>query len=137
MAHNKKKTFKTPNSEWVSTNLMTKILGFIKYVKELEKEKDMKLLPIDDPNKLGVTYTSHNGEVAIAFFDRTRTTSFMDVVKKATERQYDIVGEDCLYYPEFVGMAICPHWIRGMQNCGTLNIDMFIERLDRAHLLTA
>ena len=136
MAHNKKKTFKTPNSEWVSTNLMTKILGFIKYVKELEQEKGMKLLPIDDPNKLGVTYTTHNGGVAIAFFDRTRTTSFMDVIKKAEEHQNDIVGEDCLYYPEFVGMAICPCWIRGAQNCGTLYIDMFIERLDRAHLLT-
>ena len=137
MAHNKNKTFKTPNSEWVSKNLVTKILGFIKYVKELEKEKSMKLLPIDNLNKLGVTYTAHNGEVAVAFFDRTKVTSFMDVIKKAEEHRNDIVGEDCLYYPEFVGMAICPRWIKGAKNCGTLDIDMFIERLDRAHLLTA
>lgn len=136
MAHNKNKTFKTPNSEWVSKNLVTKVLGFIKYVKELEKEKGLQLLPTDDPNKLSVTYTPHNGEIAIAFFDRTKTTSFMDVIKKAQEHRNDIVGEDCLYYPEFVGMAICPHWVHGAQNCGTLNIDMFIERLDRAHLLT-
>ena len=136
MAHNKKKTFKTPNSEWVSKNLTTKILGFIKYVKELEQEKDMKLLPIDDPNKLGVTYTEHNGQVAIAFFDRTRVTGFMDIIKKAEEHQNDIVGEDCLYYPIFVGMAICPRWIPGTKNCGTLDIDMFIERLDRVGLLT-
>lgn len=136
MAHNKKKTFKTPNSEWVSKNLVTKILGFIKYIKELEQEKGMKLLPIDDPNKLGVSYTTHNGEVAIAFFDRTKVTSFMDIIKKAQEHRNDIVSEDCIYYPEFVGMAICPRWVKGAQNCGTLDIDMFIERLDRAHLLT-
>lgn len=140
MAHNKNKTFKTPNSEWVSKNLVTKVLGFIKYVKELGKEKEMNFLPIDDPNKLGVAYTTNYGEasreVAIAFFDRTKVTSFMDVLKKAQERQNDAVGEDCLYYPEFVGMAICPNWIQGAQNCGTLDIDMFIERLDRAHLLT-
>ena len=60
----------------------------------------------------------------------------MDIIKKAEERQFDIVGEDCLYYPEFVGRAICPRWIKDAKNCGTLDIDMFIERLDRAHLLT-
>lgn len=136
MAHNKKKTFKTPNSEWVSVNLATKILGFIKYVKELEKANSRKFLPIDDPNKLGVIYSTHKSEVSIAFFDRTKTTSFMDVIKKGHEKQNDIVGEDCLYYPEIVGMAICPNWIKGAQNCGTMDIDKFIERLDRAHLLT-
>lgn len=136
MAHNKKKTFKTPNSEWVSKNLVTKILGFIKYVKELEREKNLHLLPIDDPNKLAVTYTAHDGQVAIAFFDKTKTTSFFDVLEKATNKNYDIVGEDCMYYPEFVGIAICPNWIPGKRNCGTMDIDMFIDRLDKAHLLT-
>lgn len=132
----KRKTFKTANSEWTNSNLQTKILGFIKYIKELEQEKNMNLLPIDDPNKLAVTYTAHKGQVAIAFFDRTKTTSFFDVLEKATNKNYDIVGEDCLYYPEFVGMAICPNWIPGKHNCGTLNIDTFIERLDRVGLLT-
>lgn len=132
----KRKTFKTANSEWTNSNLQTKILGFIKYLKELEQEKNLKLLPIDDPNKLGVLYTAHEGQVSISFFDRTKTTSFFDVIQKGTEQQNDIVGEDCLYYPEFVGMAICPGWVPGRHNCGTLNIDMFIERLDKVGLLT-
>ena len=132
----KRKTFKTPNFNWTNSNLQAKTLGFIKYLKGLEQAKNLKLLPIDDPDKLGVLYTGHDGQIAISFFDKTKTTSFFDVMEKGINGQNDIVSEDCLYYPELVGMAICPNWIKGQHNCGTVNIDKFIERLDRAGLLT-
>lgn len=134
MAHKKHKTLRTLNAGNLNANVECE--RYIKFLKKMELENNLKLLPIDDINKLGVAYHCQdaNGEISITFFDRTKTSSTMDVFAKAANGQYNIVGEDCLYYPAaLVGAKIVPNW--GIQSqfgmiMGSMNFDTFVERMN-------
>lgn len=104
--------------------------------KLMARMNNLKLLPTDNVNKLGVLYSCKdvNGEIMISFFDRSKVTSLTDVVTKAGEKRNDIVGEDCLYYPaQIMGKMIVPNWdfhansTQGMI-IGTLDFDEFCRR---------
>lgn len=129
----KKKTFKTPAMNNVNINKLDKVL---KIYQRMERENNLKLLPTTNVNKLGVLYTcmNVNGEIQIAFFDRTKTTSVYDVIEKAREKRNDIVGEDCVYYPaQIVGAAIVPNWkVQSLFSgaiTGAMNFSDFVERM--------
>ena len=89
-------------------------------------------------NKLAVLYycEDENGEIQITFFDRTKTSSSFDVIKKATERKFNIVGEDCTYYPaKIVGPAIVPNWELVTKTSkyilGCMHFDVFVKRMKK------
>ncbi|KSV85702.1 MULTISPECIES: hypothetical protein [Bacteria] len=111
-------------------------LKLLKIYQRMERENNLKLLPTTDINKLGVLYTCMdvNGEIQIAFFDRTKTTSVFDVMEKAREKRNDIVGEDCMFYPaQIVGAAIVPDWkTQSLFNgaiTGAMNFTDFVKRM--------
>ena len=107
----------------------------IEMYKKMEKENGLRLLPIDDIKKLGVAYHCQdaNGEISITFFDRTKTSSTMDVYAKAAAGEFNIVGEDCVYYPaQLIGAKIVPNWdIQSMFGMiiGSMNFETFVARM--------
>lgn len=119
-------------------NVSVETIEALKAVQRVERERNLKLLPITDVNKLAVLYfcSDENGEIQISFFDRTKTSSTFDVIKKATERKYDIVGEDCTYYPaKIVGPAIVPNWElvtkASKYITGCMHFDVFVKRMKK------
>lgn len=108
----------------------------LKIYQRMERENNLKLLPTNDVKKLGVLYICMdvNGEIQISFFDRSKTTSTLDVMEKAMAKMNNIVGEDCLYYPaQIVGEAIVPNWkISSMFTgsiTGTMDFSDFVKRM--------
>lgn len=108
----------------------------IEMYKKMEKENGLKLFPINDYKKLGVAYHCQdvNGEISITFFDRTKTTSTMDVYAKAAAGEFNIVGEDCVYYPaQLIGTAIVPNWefqsTHAAMIMGSMNFETFVARM--------
>ena len=119
-------------------NVSVETIEALKAVQRIEHERNLNLLPITDVNKLAVLYfcSDENGEIQISFFDRTKTSSTFDVIKKATERKYDIVGEDCTYYPaKIVGPAIVPNWElvtkASKYITGCMHFDVFVKRMKK------
>lgn len=99
----------------------------------LEKKHNVKLLPkrYNDTNDLGVLYAPIDADnVQITFFNKRKTTSFFDVIMKAKTNQFNIVGEDCIYFPFNVIKSIIPPTQRsaGNKNSGTLNFNDFRTR---------
>ena len=119
-------------------NVSVETIEALKAVQRIERERNLNLLPITDVNKLAVLYycEDENGEIQITFFDRTKTSSSFDVIKKATERKFNIVGEDCTFYPaKIVGPAIVPSWELVTKTSkyifGSMNFDVFVKRMKK------
>lgn len=99
----------------------------------LEKKHNVNLLPkrYNDVNDLGVLYAPIDADnVQITFFNKRKTVSYFDVLTKAKTNQFNVVGEDCLYFPFNVIKSIIPPMQRsfGNRNCGTLNFNDFRTR---------
>lgn len=119
-------------------NVSVETIEALKAVQRIEHEKNLNLLPITDVNKLAVLYycEDENGEIQITFFDRTKTSSSFDVLKKAAERKFNIVGEDCTFYPaKIVGPAIVPNWELVTKTSkyilGCMHFDVFVKRMKK------
>lgn len=98
-----------------------------------EKEHKINLLPkrYKDVNDLGVLYmTIPNNEMQIMFFNRKVTSSSFDVLEKATMKNYNVVGEDCLFVPfdDMKGIIPPMHMQVGKRIIGSLNFDVFRKR---------
>lgn len=125
----KKHIWKTPNT------VNSKVAKCLSALKTLESRNNLNLFPINDANKLGVLYTwkEDTQEIAISLFDRTKVTSTNDAIQKGLAKRYDIVGEDCLYYPKFVAELLIPNFntIHNITSnmTGSMNFDTFADRI--------
>lgn len=126
------------NINYKNENVSVETIEALKAVQRIERERNLKLLPITDVNKLAVLYycEDENGEIRISFFDRTKTSSSFDVLQKAAERKFNIVGEDCLFYPaQIVGAAIVPNWElvtkASKYILGCMHFDVFVKRMKK------
>lgn len=132
----KKKILRSVNAGNINRiDNMEDCVNMLNAIKKMEVENGLKLLPINDINKLGVAYHTQdaNGEISITFFDRTKTSSVFEVYALAAAGKFNIVGEDCLYYnAQTVGAKIVPNW--GIQSMfgmviGSMNFDVFVKRM--------
>ena len=99
----------------------------------LQKKYKINLLPkrYKDVNDLGVLYMTIPGnQMQITFFNRKVTSSSFDVLEKATMKNYNVVGEDCLFVPFDYMNGIIPPMYRqfGKRTIGSLNFDVFRKR---------
>lgn len=126
------------NINYKNENVSVETIEALKAVQRVEREKNLNLLPITDVNKLAVLYfcADENGEIQITFFDRTKTSSSFDVLQKAAECKFNIVGEDCTFYPaKIVGPAIVPNWElvtkASKYILGSMHFDVFVKRMKK------
>ena len=99
----------------------------------IEKKYKINLLPkrYKNVNDLGVLYiTLPDNQMQITFFNRKVTSSTFDVIEKATMKNYNVVGEDCLFVPfeQMKGIIPPAALMVSKRNIGSLNFDVFRKR---------